>query len=334
MTKISQDNFQSLERITVENEQVSFSLLPQIGGKMISLILKENDHEYISSSERPFRIPTYGANFADYDISGFDECFPAIAEGFYPEEPWKGVHIPDHGELWTLPWESEIEGETLRLTVFGVRFPYRFVKVFTLEENRVEVNYQVTNFSPVGFKYIWAAHPLLAVTPGTKITLPGEPRIRTDWSKNERLGRLLYETSWPRAQGAGGEVIDLSIVNSPEVNQATKFFTTVLEQGWCALHDPLTGNFLKFSFPVEKIPYVGVWINEGGWPLEGQPSYNVALEPCTGCPDKLDTAIQRDEYASLKGHGENTWTLVITVGRSEQVGSIRGPNFPPHFESF
>lgn len=318
MTKISRDRFQGLERITVENERVSFSLLPEIGGKMISLILKESEHEYISLSGRPFRIPPYGANFADYDISGFDECFPTIAEGFYPKGPWKGIHIPDHGELWTLSWESRVERGNLRLSVFGVRFPYHFVKVLSLTENRISINYRLRNFSPFEFDYLWAAHPLLTVTPGTRILLPDKQRVRTDWSKNERLGKLLYETSWPQAQGPGGEMIDLSVVNSPEANQATKFFTTTLEQGWCVLHDPQTGGFLKLSFPVEKIPYVGVWINEGGWPLHGEASYNVALEPCTGCPDKLEIAIQRGEYACLKGRAENTWSLVITVGRSEQ----------------
>lgn len=195
MTTITKDEFRGLERITVENEQISFSLLPRLGGKMISLVFKENKHEYISLSGRPFRIPAYGANFADYDISGFDECFPALA------------------------------------------------------------------------------------------------------------GR-----------------IDLNIIKTLEANQATKFFTTVLEQGWCALHDTRTGDFLKFSFPVEKIPYLGIWINEGGWPLDGRPSYNVALEPCTGCPDKLDTAIQRGEYACLKPRAEQTWSLAITIGRSNKEG--------------
>ena len=319
MTKIFKDKFQDLERITVENEQVIFSILPGIGGKMVSLVFKENGFEYISLSGRPFRIPAYGASYSDYDISGFDECFPAIAEGFYPEGPWKGIHIPDHGELWSLPWESTLEGDSLRLSVPGVRFPYRFTKVLSLTKNRININYQLQNLSPFEFKYLWAAHPLLTVGPGTRIILPGTPKIRIDWSKNERLGKLLYETSWPQAKKPNGEVVDLDIVNPPEVSQATKFFTTALDQGWCALHHAWTSNFLKFSFPPEKIRYLGVWINEGGWPLDGQPSYNVALEPCTGCPDKLDTAIQRNECACLEGRGENTWTLVISVGRSEQV---------------
>jgi len=52
--------------------------------------------------------------------------------------------------------------------------------------------------------------------------------------------------------------------------------------------------------------------------VDGRPGYNAALEPCTGCPDKLDTAIQRGEHACLQPHAEQVWDLVITIGRSEQ----------------
>lgn len=317
MVKISKDKFQGFERITVENDQVSFSLLPQIGGKMISLIYKETGHEHISLSERPFRRPDYAGNFEDYDISGFDECFPTVVESFYPEAPWKGIQVPDHGELWTLPWNSEIKGEALELSVTGVRFPYRLVKTFSLTGNKVNIDYQLENLCSFGFKYIWSAHPLLKVNPGAKIVLPGNPEIRTDWSVNEKFGKLLYQTTWPNAETPDGEMIDLSIIKTPDTNHATKFITTALNEGWCALHDVSTRSYLKISFPVEKIPYLGVWINEGGWPLNGEPSYDVALEPCTGCPDKLATAIQRGEHARIDARTTQKWYLQLTLGKNE-----------------
>ncbi len=68
------------------------------------------------------------------------------------------------------------------------------------------------------------------------------------------------------------------------------------------------------DFPVDKIPYVGIWINEGGF-FEGKGSFNAAFEPCTGCPDKLETAIQRSEHALLKGSAKNTWSLDMTIGQ-------------------
>ena len=73
-----------------------------------------------------------------------------------------------------------------------------------------------------------------------------------------------------------------------------------------------TGDFLEMTFPVDKVPYVGIWINEGGF-FEGKGSFNVALEPCTGCPDKLETAIQRGEHALIKGASKNTWCMDITI---------------------
>jgi len=259
----------------------------------------------------------YGGNYADYDISGFDECFPALAAGHYPEWPWEGTCIPAHGELWSSPWENKVSEDHVRLEAYGIRFPYRFMKTISLEEDSVIIKYQLKNLSSFEFKYIWAAHSLLSVTPGTKIVLPGKPMIRTDWSKHDRLGKVLYETTWPQAKTRKGDVVDMSIVGSPDLDEATKFYTTELEQGWCALYKPDTGNFIKFSFPLDKVPYVGVWKNEGGWPLEGNSYYHVALEPCTGCPDKLDTAIQRGEYAQVNGREETTWSLKITVGISD-----------------
>ena len=83
------------------------------------------------------------------------------------------------------------------------------------------------------------------------------------------------------------------------------------------MYDRKTSDFIKLSFPADRIPYVGLWINEGGWPFDGKPSFNVALEPCTGCPDKLETAVQQGEYASIRGLDEVSWTLEITLGRSE-----------------
>ena len=318
MTSIVEDRFQGLDRITVENEAVAFSVLPQVGGKMISLRCKGTGREHLSLSGRPFQAPAYDGKYEDYDISGFDECFPSIAPGFYPEAPWRGVAIPDHGEVWCLPWEREISGESLTLTVHGVRFPYRFAREFELRGNRVRISYRLRNFSPFDLKYVWAAHPLLSAKPGTRIVLPGPCPIRTDWSRHERLGRLLYETTWPNARGPDGQAIDLSVVERHEAGQATKFFASDLSDGFCALHDPETGDFIRFDFALEDVPHVGVWLNEGGWPLDGTPSFNVALEPGFGCPDKLATAIQRGENACVAGGAEKAWALEITVGRSSE----------------
>ena len=230
MTKISKDQFQGLSRITMENEKLSLAILPEVGGKMISLVFKDTGQEFISLSGRKFKKPTYTANYCDLDVSGFDECFPAIAEGFYPEWPWKGVVIPDHGEIFTLPWDCKVEKNKLVMTVYGVRFPYRFVRVMSLEQSTVKISYELENLSPCDFKYIWSAHPLFAVIEGAKILIPGNPRIRTDFLKYERFGTHLYETSWPQAQQAYGEKVDLmALITLEQSNIWTRYWNSQKE---------------------------------------------------------------------------------------------------------
>ena len=158
---------------------------------------------------------------------------------------------------------------------------------------------------------------MLAAEEGQKICLPGNPRIRTDFSLDERFGKHLYETDWPNAKQTDGRTVDLSTLRGPDSKTATKIFTTALDEGWCGLQKPSTGDYLKMSFDPGKTPFVGIWINEGGVFGEGE-NYHVALEPCNGCPDKLETAIQRGECAVLEGYSKTNWHLNIKIGRSSK----------------
>lgn len=348
------------------------AILPEVGAKMISLRAPSGREWLWQTRRRPFRVPEYGGAFEAYDISGFDECFPGIGEGPYPTGPWEGVTVPDHGELWTLPWRAEIDGDTLTLSVNGVRFPYRLEKRVSLEApdaapaqwagNRdgsssgsgnggrvtaaVRLEYRLTNLSPFPLRYLWSAHPLFDVRPGTRVLLPHGVRVRTDWSKDGRLGPLGTEHAWPVARvttpggGAGsdgdtdGGTAPLDVLPDATAGSADKLYTmrlpTTPDAGWCALYDPGAGSsgtsgtgdsqsagggeFVAFRFDPARVPYIGVWLNLGGWPLSGEPCFNVALEPCTGYPDRLDLAVQRDEAATLPGSGVVEWTLRLEVG--------------------
>jgi len=316
MTEISKDKFQNLTRIKMENEKISLAVLPEIGGKMISLVFKDTGREYLFLSGREFKKPVYETNYEDWDISGIDECFPAVVKGPYPEWPWKGAEIPDHGEVFTLPWDYKEQDEKIVMSVYGVRFPYRFVKVVSLEQNTVKINYELYNLSPCEFKYIWSAHPVFALTEGTKILLSGNPPIQMDFSKNDRFNDYLSETNWPYAQQADGKKVDLSVIRSATEDSATKVFATKLDSGRCGFEDPNTGDFLQMSFSLNETPCIGLWINEGGWPFDGQGTFNMAIEPCNCCFDKIEDAVQKGKNGLVKANAKKTWHLDITVGRS------------------
>lgn len=328
----TEERLDGLRLLRGRGEGLDVALLPEVGGKIISLRSATGREWLWQARRRPYRRPAYGAAFETHDISGFDECFPGIAEGPYPDYPWQGTTIPDHGELWTLAWETALAGDTLALTVQGVRFPYRMEKRLTLEPGAaLRLNYRLTNLSPFPLRYLWSAHPLLAAQPGMRVLLPDGVDVRVDWSKHDRLGPFGAAHRWPHGRLAAGGVAALDCLPAAGADTADKLYTSRLPHtataGWCALHDPATHEHLALRFDPRRVPYIGVWLNLDGWPLQLEddesPCYNVALEPCTGFPDRLDRAVAGDEAATLAASTTAQWTLRLEVGRGDvRLGGI------------
>jgi hypothetical protein len=321
--QLQKQKIDGLEGVVLESDIYRMLFLPEVGAKMASLIWKETGDEYMSQNpDRPYRRPNYGDAFEDFDISGFDECFPNIASGPYPDFPWQGIPLPDHGEIWTIPWNWEVSDGELHLWCHGVRFAYRFDKWVSCVDQDIHLNYQVTNHAPYALKCAWSAHPLFVAKPNMRVLLPDGTRVRVDWSKGFRLGPLCTEHAWPKTVDSNGDEVDLSTIMSGEVGFADKLYTTKLKEGWCALHDPQAGNFVAFGFSPHQIPYVGVWLNQGGWPLEGKPSFNMALEPCMGYPDRLDIAALRNELCEIPAAGTLKWRLKLRAGRTDDIMAV------------
>jgi hypothetical protein len=99
-------------------------VLPELGGKIISLIRIASGCEYLISlpSNEDFRKPSFGGTFVDYNNVGFDECIPTIAACDYPEGTFAGFQLPDHGDVWSLPWQHEIRDTGVMLSVEGALF--------------------------------------------------------------------------------------------------------------------------------------------------------------------------------------------------------------------
>jgi galactose mutarotase-like enzyme len=319
----SEEEIDGLRLLRGRSSDIEVALLPDVGGKMISLRSPSGREWLWQTPRRPYRKPEYGGAFEAYDISGFDECFPGIGEGPYPLAPWEGVGVPDHGEVWTLPWDVSFDTETLVLAVHGVRFPYRLEKRLTLDGSGVRIDYRLENLSPFTLRYLWSAHPLFAVRPGMRVELPPGVGVRTDWSNSSRLGELGTKHAWPVTHNAAGTSVTLDVLPALGAGTADKVYTdrlTVTGQATtCRLVDPDTGEYVGFRSDPVEVPYVGLWLNMDGWPLSGETCFNVALEPCTGYPDRLDLAIERDEAATLGPRSVNRWTLHLEVGVSERA---------------
>ena len=316
---------EGLTTLTLESEYIRMSILPELGAKVISLQLKVSDREYLwRHPGRSLRRARYADHYERYDISGWDECFPTIAEVIYPEEPWRGAVVPDHGELWTLPWNWEFDAGKLRMWTHSVRFGYCFERIFSLgDAGRIDIAYKVVNPVPFPLKALWSIHPFLKVSPSSRVLLPQGVRVRVDFSKDWRIGAYLTEHPWPIARDSGGREIDLSLMGPPDQQFMEKLFTTRVPDGWAALYDSGDDHFLAFTFSPEDVPFVGICHLRGGWPADDEPSYSTILEPCCGWPDRLDIAMSQGGCMEIPAQGECTWNITLHAGKGrEALGRI------------
>jgi len=158
----------------MESDRLVLTIIPESVSKIQSIYDKMLDKEYLVQNQREdFVRSKYDTSFGAGDISGFDEIFPSIGACFYPQEPWKGISIPDHGEVWALPWRYEICRESVLMQVNGVRFPYELTKKIKFNrENSFKISYRARNLSDFDFYFSWAPYNLFVCENDTVIVLP------------------------------------------------------------------------------------------------------------------------------------------------------------------
>ncbi len=309
---ITETSFENLPALQLTDENVRLTIIPQWGGKISEIFDLRRSREWLFKSEQfPDRLPFYGANYIrDYDVGGFDECFPTVGPCVYPSAPWQGTPLPDHGEVWSIAWRARVEGATIHLTTHGVRLPYRLDKsIRLLGDGRIRFDYTATNLAPFAMPFLWSSHPLFALRPGMRLSLPVERmRVFSAPAFAAHPGDML---PWPRVND-----LDLSLVPLPETGIALKIFSPPLTEGWAVLSDPSDGAAFRFEFEPSAITHLGLWVNYGGWAgaTGAPPGFNLALEPCIGAPDTLDTAvIDWGEHGTLAANASHDWWLEITL---------------------
>jgi galactose mutarotase-like enzyme len=309
---IAETTFKALPAVRLYDDWVRLTIIPAWGGKVAELFDLRRHREWLFVNPAlPYRLPEYGASYVqDFDLGGFDECFPTVGDCAYPIGPWKGTPLPDHGEVWSIPWRARQEGESLRLTTYGVRLPYRLEKsIRLLGEGRTRFDYRATNLTPFPMPFLWSSHPLLALRPGMRLHLPvTEMSVYDASSAPDCRGDTI---AWPRFEDR-----DLSQVPEPDAGVAVKLFPPPLSEGWAELCDPADSARFRFEFDPRLVTHLGVWINYGGWAgvPRAEPYFNLGLEPCIGAPDRLDTAVhQWGAYGQLPPGGRLEWWLRISV---------------------
>ncbi|WP_129408034.1 hypothetical protein [Marinitoga lauensis] len=293
----------NMEGITIENDYIKLVVLPNLGAKIASIYYKPQNFEVLfQPTLKKYNLPKYGDSFAQYDTSGSDEMFPNIDKGIYPFEEYYGEILPDHGELWSIPWNCKIIGNNIiESIVDSPKFNYTFKRIIELKNNKIILTYSVKNNGIKKFKGFWTFHGLVAIDKNSKIILNGINRVLNVKKNSHYLGNSENECSYPVYNN-----YQLNKFLPPEVKNTEKFY--LLDKiDYAGI--TLNNNNLLYLVNFKELPYLGIWKNEGGFKNE----YNAAIEPTNGFYDSLEITKKHNKYLTFESGEEKSWLISIEL---------------------
>jgi hypothetical protein len=276
---------------------IEVEIAPNRGAKITSLLDTRAGREWLEPPAGPL-IGDSGAlvGFEQAEMCGWDEMLPTIEACL---DPSSGIELPDHGEVWDVPWEVlEADGSSIRLAVTGRYLDYRLERTAVVAPDRLRLEY-VLEATAGPLRALWAAHPMFSCRPGTRVEL--DPAIDTvlDITDPDRP----VEREWS-ARGMGP-------VGDLPAGRAGKFeVPAAVHPGWVRLAD-VEGTALTMSWDPGLVPYLGIWLDHLGH-ARGPVA---ALEPSTGFYDALPRAVTAGSPVELRRGTPWRWAIDVNLTR-------------------
>lgn len=279
----------SAPAITLSAPGVAVTLAPEHGGRITHLTNLDDGREWLHQAR--VAAPRTAA-YDDSDLGGWDEMLPTVAACRHPDT---GQALGDHGDLWDQAWEVVRRDRTSVTTRASTRGPVvALERTVRLLERRVRLEYAATSDRDVAV--LWAAHPLFALRPGSRVDVGAtlEP-VRGDVA-----GRPAF--AWPR----GGLVVEADVPAGTNV----KLFADASRAAGppCRIIDA-DGSRLELDWDVAEAPYLGIWLDHGSL-VEGRV---VALEPTTGADDALEEACRRGPAWVVPAGRPRRWWVEVRL---------------------
>jgi hypothetical protein len=167
----------------------------------------------------------------------------------------------------------------------------------------------VTSHTGTPVPVLWAAHPALQLEPGTSLELSGVTHVRV-------VGVLGWpiepgeQVPWPLA--APGQ--DLSRIRSIDSGGAAKLYA----RATLARTRAPDGSSLTVEADGELVRTMGVWLDAGGWPPDGTPIHQTALEPTSSPDDHVADALTHGRAWVVPAGGSLRWWMSFRVEGSDR----------------
>lgn len=310
--EVHADRWGPWDALTLASPAVEATVVPAIGGRVVSLRDRRSGRQWLTRGRFPTAAEAAvwageGAVFDGRASFGWDECLPTVAPCADPLDP-EAPPLRDHGDQWGRPADASIvgDGAGLRVDWRGARWGFAFARTLSLASDDVlEVAYELRAPTGVRIPFLWSMHPALALEPGARIDLPGVERVSLTWANG--LALAPGAVAWPLAE-VGGSTVDLAAVRSG-TGWALKLYAESSGPLRAVAPD---GASLAIE-PDGSIGSAGIWLAYGGWPVDGEPVEQVALEPTTSGDDDLAGALDRGRARWLDGDGIERWRVRLRV---------------------
>lgn len=273
---------------TISNGGVSVSLVPELGGRIVSIKDRVSKREWLDgwspAHKRRLWFPEDPTDFESGPGAGIDECLPTVLPCAV-----NGRNLPDHGELWnSRPGFDEELAETgilscdWRLTTL----PLAFTRRVSLRNDSILFDYRIENRSAYPAPFLWAWHALFSWKPGDRIHFPRDVK-QCATPEGEVL-------PWPESMPG----CDLSTARFMDgVTPAAKVFVGPLLEGKARIIAE-GGASLSLTWPAASFPHAGIWITRGFW----KGLHHWAIEPTNAPVDRLSDITRPSDLTILGPH--------------------------------
>jgi hypothetical protein len=302
--------YNGIPAVILENECIRIVIMPELGAKIWRLLYKPKGKEMLWQHPRlkPRKLST--SVYDDVFFGGWDELFPNDIP-----EILVGEAVPDHGELWTLPWEYRIVHETaeevcIHLWVETSVFAVRVDKWITLKagQSMLHFRHSIHNKGVISMPYLWKLHVALVVDENSRIDLPARTVQIEDFGPT-RLGRVGVSYTWPYAEDETGIMQDMRRTLPITAAKNEFQYATEMDAGWCALTQVQEQIGFGLSYDLDVLPSCWLFATYGGW----RGLNTVVLEPCSGYPVSVNDGINQGTHRILEAGEQVTCSVTAVI---------------------
>lgn len=289
--------------IRLQSPSLCVEVQPE-GGRVTSVVDLRSGREWIDAWGTS---PAAGDMVYDQSrAGGWDECFPSIAASAAGPAPWGALR--DHGEIWGRP-PRHYTSDGLSCEMTWILGPVRFRRSLRLVDASLIADYRVENTGAQSVPWLWSQHALLKTQPGDVVRLKGHGPFHPAWVSDPGI-----LASFPRTLLEGGGAGVPVAFDAPQPSGsgwAAKLFAEARDEVIARLESPQ--GAIAFRWPHGgPARYVGLWINNRGWPADGDLTH-VALEPTTCSCDGLEDAARQGLAPVLNPGQSLEWTIEIRL---------------------